>query len=109
MGAYRMLRTINFTLQAIAIIGLFAMGTPAFAAPEQMPVDPMTDVPAGYEEAQRGQPDGFAGESDVFDTWFTSSLTPQIGSGWVLDPARHANPDSPGLHTPAIAAASSSR
>jgi hypothetical protein len=27
-----MLRTINFTLQAIAIIGLFAMGTPAFAA-----------------------------------------------------------------------------
>src|SRR6185436_15412253 len=26
---------------------------------------------------------------DVFDTWFTSSLTPQIGSKWVLDPARH--------------------
>jgi valyl-tRNA synthetase len=27
---------------------------------------------------------------DVFDTWFTSSLTPQISSRWLLDPARHA-------------------
>ena len=26
----------------------------------------------------------------MFDTWFTSSLTPQIGSGWILDPERHA-------------------
>ena len=41
-------------------------------------------------EAQRDQPGGFAGEPDVFDTWFTSSLTPQIGSHWRLDPERHA-------------------
>ena len=35
---------------------------------------------------QRDQPGGFTAEADVFDTWFTSSLTPQIGSGWLLDP-----------------------
>ncbi len=63
--------------------------TAIVATPDQMPVDPMTDVPAGYTEAQRNQPGGFAGEADIFDTWFTSSMTPQIGSGWVLDPARH--------------------
>jgi valyl-tRNA synthetase len=60
------------------------------AAPETLPVDPMTDVPPGYAEAQRGTPGGFAGEADIFDTWFTSSLTPQIASGWRLDPDRHA-------------------
>ncbi|NRA97975.1 MAG: class I tRNA ligase family protein, partial [Planctomycetes bacterium] len=32
---------------------------------------------------------GFVGEPDIFDTWFTSSLTPQIGSGWLLDTDRH--------------------
>src|SRR5581483_7433918 len=53
------------------------------------PVDPTTDAPPGFDEAQRGRPGGFVGEEDVFDTWFTSSLTPQIGSGWLLDPARH--------------------
>ena len=63
---------------------------PIVAAPETLPVDPMTDVPPGYREAQRGQPGGFVGEADIFDTWFTSSLTPQIGSGWLLDRPRHA-------------------
>ena len=63
---------------------------PIVATADQMPVDPMTDRPAGYEEAQRNRPNGFVGEPDIFDTWFTSSLTPQIGSGWVLDPERHA-------------------
>ena len=29
-------------------------------------------LPPGYTEAQRDQPGGFAGEADVFDTWFTS-------------------------------------
>jgi len=52
-------------------------------------IDPMSDVPSGYTESQRNQPNGFAGEPDVFDTWFTSSLTPQLGSHWVLDPNRH--------------------
>jgi valyl-tRNA synthetase len=55
-----------------------------------MPVDPMTDVPVGMDAAQRDQPGGFTGEADIFDTWFTSSLTPQIGSHWLVDPERHA-------------------
>jgi len=60
------------------------------APPERLPVDPMTDAPEGYNEAQRGKSGGFVGEPDIFDTWFTSSLTPQIGSGWLLDADRHA-------------------
>jgi valyl-tRNA synthetase len=63
---------------------------PIVAPPEALPVDPMTDAPPGHDEAQRGRPGGFVGEADIFDTWFTSSLTPQIGSGWLLDLERHA-------------------
>jgi len=63
---------------------------PLLPEPTQLPVDPMSQAPAGFTEAQRNQPGGFAGDPDVFDTWFTSSLTPQIGSHWLLDPARHA-------------------
>jgi valyl-tRNA synthetase len=48
----------------------------------RLPIDPSTDVPEGYTEAQRGQPNGFAGDPDVMDTWATSSLTPQIAAGW---------------------------
>jgi valyl-tRNA synthetase len=62
---------------------------PLLPSPEQLPIDPMSDVPPGYTEAQRGQPGGFSGEPDIFDTWFTSSLTPQIGSHWGLDEKRH--------------------
>ena len=51
---------------------------PMVAREEQLPVDPSTDVPDGFAEAQRGQPGGFVGEPDVMDTWATSSLTPQI-------------------------------
>ncbi len=54
-----------------------------------LPVDPTTDVPPGFDESQRGRPGGFVGDPDVFDTWFTSSLTPQISSRWVDDPERH--------------------
>ncbi len=50
-----------------------------------LPVDPMTQAPAGYTEAQRGQAGGFVGDPDVFDTWATSSLTPQITTGWQVD------------------------
>ena len=62
---------------------------PICAEADQMPVDPTVACPKGYEESQRNQPGGFAAEEDIFDTWFTSSLTPQIGSHWVLDPERH--------------------
>jgi valyl-tRNA synthetase len=53
---------------------------------ERLPVDPSTDVPEGYRAADRGRPGGFAGDPDVFDTWATSSLTPQIAGGWEDDP-----------------------
>jgi valyl-tRNA synthetase len=63
---------------------------PMLAPREMLPVDPTTAAPPGYGEEQRGRPGGFAGEQDIFDTWFTSSLTPQISSHWELDPGRHA-------------------
>src|SRR6185436_16855128 len=50
----------------------------------------MEQAPPGYTEAQRDQPGGFRPDPDVFDTWFTSSLSPQIASGWTLRPERHA-------------------
>ena len=50
-----------------------------------LPVDPSTDVPEGFTEAQRGQPGGFIGDPDVMDTWATSSLTPQIAGKWEDD------------------------
>ena len=56
---------------------------------DSMPVDPTVDVPPGYEADQRGQPNGFMADPDIFDTWFTSSLTPQISSHWSLDDERH--------------------
>jgi len=55
-----------------------------------LPIDPTTDTPPGYRPEQRDQPGGFSAETDIFDTWFTSSLTPQISSRWVDDPERHA-------------------
>jgi valyl-tRNA synthetase len=51
-----------------------------------LPIDPTTDVPEGYEAAQRGVPGGFVGDPDVLDTWATSSVTPQIACGWEDDP-----------------------
>jgi valyl-tRNA synthetase len=51
-----------------------------------LPVDPSLDVPPGFTADQRGRPGGFVGETDVMDTWATSSLTPQIVGGWERDP-----------------------
>ncbi|MGN6324707.1 valine--tRNA ligase [Pseudolysinimonas sp.] len=51
-----------------------------------LPVDPSSDPAPGFDEAQRGQPNGFVGELDILDTWATSSLTPQIAGGWETDP-----------------------
>jgi len=53
----------------------------------ELPIDPSTDVPAGYSADQRGAPGGFAGDPDVMDTWATSSLTPFLVCGWERDPA----------------------
>ena len=65
-------------------------GNPDYTAPlvpsdELLPIDPSSDVPAGYTEAQRGAPGGFMGDPDVMDTWATSSLSPQIAGGWTID------------------------
>ncbi|MEA2972288.1 MAG: valyl-tRNA synthetase [Actinomycetota bacterium] len=59
---------------------------PIAADEARLPVDPSTDVPPGYTTDQRDQPGGFAGDPDVMDTWATSSLTPQIATGWADDP-----------------------
>lgn len=51
----------------------------------QLPIDPSSDVPEGYTEDQRDQPNGFTGDPDIMDTWATSSLTPQIAGRWSID------------------------
>jgi valyl-tRNA synthetase len=54
-------------------------------AKEDLPIDPFSEAPTGFNEDQRGDPGGFVGDPDVFDTWATSSLTPLIPSGWPDD------------------------
>ena len=60
--------------------------TPLIPDHASLPIDPSSDCPDGYTEAQRGRPGGFMGDPDVMDTWATSSLTPQIAGGWATDP-----------------------
>jgi valyl-tRNA synthetase len=62
-------------------------GEPVYDSPlvpdeADLPVDPSVDVPAGYTADQRDQPGGFVADPDIFDTWATSSLTPQIAGDW---------------------------
>lgn len=52
------------------------------AAPEQLPVNPLTDLPAGYSR-EEVEPD-----MDVMDTWATSSVSPQLSSGSITDDLR---------------------
>ncbi|VXB85858.1 valine--tRNA ligase [Nocardioides sp. AX2bis] len=59
---------------------------PLMPSEAELPVDPSTDAPRGYDESTRGRPGGFVGDPDVMDTWATSSLTPQIAGGWESDP-----------------------
>lgn len=66
---------------------LDADGEPLYDEPlappiDALPIDPSTDVPAGFEADQRGKPGGFMADPDVMDTWATSSLTPQIAGRW---------------------------
>ena len=65
-------------------------GRPDYAHPlmpseAELPIDPSTQAPGGYDEDQRGKPGGFIGDPDVMDTWATSSLTPHIAGGWLDD------------------------
>lgn len=61
---------------------------PIYADDNLLPLDPQTTTPPGFSESQRNMPNGFVGESDVMDTWATSSLTPQLASKW---PHAHHN------------------
>jgi len=56
-------------------------GKPQFAPESQLPVDPMRDAPSPGTTCECGC-DSFVGESDVMDTWMTSSLTPLINARW---------------------------
>jgi valyl-tRNA synthetase len=69
----------------VAADGSVQYDKPIPAADDPLPIDPSTDVPAGYRPEQRGVPGGFAGDPDVMDTWATSSLSPQIVCGWPDD------------------------
>ena len=60
--------------------------SPLIPTEDQLPIDPSSDAPEGFEESQRGEPGGFMGDPDVMDTWATSSLSPQIAGGWERDP-----------------------
>ena len=58
---------------------------PLLPSEAELPVDPLSSAPRGYDESQRDKPGGFAGDPDVMDTWATSSLTPHIAGGWGSD------------------------
>ena len=69
----------------ISTAGLVEYDNPLLPADADLPVDPAADTPRGYRPEQRDQPGGFTADPDVMDTWATSSLTPQIASGWPHD------------------------
>ncbi len=59
------------------------------ATPEQLPVNPLVDLPVGYNK------DEVDPEPDVMDTWATSSISPQLSSKAIsqeysIDYKRHA-------------------
>ncbi len=58
---------------------------PLMPAEADLPIDPTSQVPGGYDESQRGKPGGFTADPDVMDTWATSSLSPHIVCGWERD------------------------
>ncbi len=58
------------------------------ARPEQLPVDPLHDLPNGYARKE------VEADKDVMDTWSTSSVSPQLSShgiaqGFMMDQERH--------------------
>ena len=65
---------------------------PILPQESDLPVDPQAQAPKGFEESQRGQAGGFIADPDVMDTWATSSLTPQIATGWpIADGSGHGS------------------
>lgn len=70
-------------------MGIVNYEAPIYAREEDLPVDPLIDCPNGFDEKQRGEANGFVADTDVMDTWATSSMTPQINSHWGHDEKRH--------------------
>jgi valyl-tRNA synthetase len=70
----------------VADDGTIDYGDPIVPDESRLPVDPSSDTPDGYTDDQRGKPGGFVGDPDIMDTWATSSLTPQVATGWATDP-----------------------
>lgn len=60
-------------------------GEVVLAKEENLPVDPLEDEPEG--ECECGSKN-FRPERDIFDTWMTSSVTPQINAKWGSDDSR---------------------
>lgn len=54
-----------------------------------LPIDPLKQAPKGFKEEQRDKASGFSADPNVMDTWATSSLTPYITSGWLLNLEKH--------------------
>ncbi len=58
-------------------------GEPKFAQEKDLPVNPYTDNPRGA--CEKCESHEFVPETDVLDTWATSSLTPLINARWKRD------------------------
>ena len=58
-------------------------GEPKFAEEKDLPVDPEVDRPKGKCKCGSGS---FVPEEDVFDTWMTSSMSPEISVRWLEKP-----------------------
>jgi valyl-tRNA synthetase len=54
-------------------------GLPTLPSEKDLPIEPTTSKPKGKCSCGSNQ---FVPETDVFDTWFTSSMTPELVLGW---------------------------
>lgn len=50
-------------------------GKAIYASPDQLPVNPLVDLPKGYTREE------VEADADVMDTWATSSISPQLSAG----------------------------
>ena len=63
-------------------------GEPLVASGDHLPVDPTETRPPVARCACGGE--SFSPETDVMDTWATSSMSPQIVGGWLSNPTLYA-------------------
>ena len=58
-------------------------------ASQNIPIDPLKQSPKGLKKEQRDIAGGWTADPYVMDTWATSSLSPYINSGWLLNLEKH--------------------